>query len=145
MNKIDTSMNVENILYKSYKAFMENASEFSPTIIPSSSKTLSKFPTILVREQNNVNNMKFTTIDRTQRVYDITLIVEIYTQDKTINNKKFASKYIMDELKYLTFDFFENLGCRRTGCEPAEYYNKEVDRLVIIYSFSLNNWNRKIS
>ena len=145
MEKINTSMNIENILYKSYKAFIENASEFNPTIIPSSAKTLSKFPTILVKEQNNVDNMQYTTLDGTQRVYDITLVVEIYTQDKAIGNKKYASKYIMDELKYLTFGFFEQLGCQRISCESAEYYNNEVDRLVIIYNFSLNNWNRKIS
>ena len=145
MEKINTSMNVENILFNLYKDYMKKESKFEPTVLPSSSKSLTKFPTILFKEQNNVDNMQYTTLDRTQKVSDLTLVVEIYTQNKNVGNTKYASKYIMDELKYLTFDFFDVFGCQRMSCEPAEYYNKEVDRLVIIYSCSVNNWNRKIS
>jgi hypothetical protein len=142
--EIDTSMNIESILFKEYKEYLENNSKFSPKVLPSSAKQLTTFPTVLFKEENNITNVSGTTIDKSQLVDQITDIVEIYTQNQTIGDKKYASKIIMDELKYLTFDFFNHYGCQRTDCTPAEYYNKEVDRLVIIYRYNLNNWNRKI-
>lgn len=142
---IDTSINIENTLFQKYKEYIISNSKFNPLVIPSSNKTLTTFPTILFKEQNNVNNMPYTSIDRSQKVYTITDVVEIYTQNMIIDNKEYASKEIMNELKYLTFEFFEYYGCDREECTPAEYLNKEVDRLVIIYRYNFNNWNRKIS
>ncbi len=89
--------------------------------------------------------MEHTTFDRTQKAYIISSVVEIYTQNKVIGTTTYASRYIMDELKYLVFDFFDDFGAERTSCQIAEYYNKEVDRLVITFSYSVNNWNRKIN
>lgn len=142
---VNTSMNIENTLFLKYKEYIISNSKFNPLVIPKSNKTLTKFPTILFKEQNNINNRLYTSIDRSQKVDTITDVVEIYTQDMILENKQYASKVIMDELKYLTFDFFEYYGCDRIECTPAEYLNKEVDRLVIIYRYNFNNWNRKIS
>lgn len=138
-------MNIENLLFKDYKKYIETNSKFEPTILPSSNKDLTKFPTIVFREQGNTENELYTTLNRIEYVDEITLVIEIYSQPKTIGNKKYASKAIVDELKFLTFDFFRYMGCTRISCEPAEYYNKEVDRLVIMYNFNINSWNNKIN
>lgn len=136
-------MNIENLLFKDYKKFIETNSKFEPTILPSSNKDLTKFPTILFKEQNNIESS--STLNRIEYIDEITLVIEIYCQTKTIGNKKYASKTIMDELKYLTFEFFRTVGCERLSCEPVEYYNKEVDRLVMLYRFNINSWNNKIN
>ena len=136
-------MNIENLLFKDYKKFIEINSKFEPTILPSSNKDLTKFPTILFKEQNNIESS--STLNRIEYIDEITLVIEIYCQTKTIGNKKYASKTIMDELKYLTFEFFRTVGCERLSCEPVEYYNKEVDRLVMLYRFNINSWNNKIN
>jgi hypothetical protein len=138
-------MNIENLLFKDYKKYIETNSKFEPTIVPSSNKDLTKFPTILFKEQGNIESERYTTLNRIEYVDEITLVIEIYSQPKTIGNKKYASKTIIDELKFLTFDFFRYMGCTRISCEPAEYYNKEVDRLVIMYNFNINSWNNKIN
>ena len=140
---MDNPMNFENLIFQDYKNFLTTNSIFSPNVVPSSNKTLSKFPTVLFKEQNNASDT--TTTDNSQKTYDITDVIEIYTQKQVVGTTTYASKYVMDELKYLTFEFFEYYGARRISCEPTEYYNKEVDRLVITYSYNVNNWNRKIN
>ena len=142
---IDTTMNVEDILYSKYKEYIENNSKFSPKVFNASPKKLPQLPTITIVEQNNIDVSQFKTLDNNQFVNQITTVVEIYTQDKVVEKTKYASKEIMNELKYLTFDFFRQYGCERISCESAEYYNKEVDRLVIMYRYNLNSWNKKIS
>lgn len=142
---VDTSMNIENTIFQEYKEYLKEHSKFNPLVVPNSNKTLTKFPTVLFKEQNNVSNVSHTTINREQIVNNITDVIEIYTQNQIIDGVEYASKVVMNELKYLTFDFFDYVGATRTDCSPAEYINKEVDRLVIIYTYSVNNWNRKIS
>ena len=140
---MDNPMNIENILFQDLKRYLTENSIFSPNVVPSSNKTLSKFPTVLFNEQNNISDT--STTDNSQKTYNITDVVEIYTQNQVVDTTTYASKYVMNELKYLIFDFFEYYGAQRISCEPTEYYNKEVDRLVIIYSYNINNWNRKIN
>lgn len=142
---LSKDMDVENIILNELKKYLTDNSIFEPEVLPKSARTVSKFPTVIFRERNNVNDLAHTSMDRTQIVNNISAFVEIYTQDKVVGNTKYASKYISDELKFLVFDFFDMLGAERTGCDFAEYYNKEVDRLVITYSYSVNSWNRKIN
>lgn len=143
--EIDVSMNMEDTMYSLYKEYIEENSKFSPKVFNASPKKLPQLPTITIVEQNNIEDNQYRSLDKNQYVNKITTVIEIYTQDKVIENKKYASKEIMNELKYLTFDFFRKYGCERLSCESAEYYNKEIDRLVIMYRYNVNSWNKKIS
>lgn len=138
-------MNIENLLYKDLKEYLQENSKFSPNVVTASAKTLSSFPTVLFYETDNRTDLAHTTFDRSQRVNNILSVVEIYTQNQVVGTTTYASRYILDELKYLVFDFFDAYGAQRTSCQIAEYYNKEVDRLVITFSYSVNSWNRKIN
>lgn len=142
---LNKEMNVENIILNDLKEYLTENSIFSPKVLPKSARGVSEFPTVLFRERSNANDLAHTSMDRTQVVNNINAVVEIYTQDKVVGNTKYASKNVSDELKFLIFDFFDAYGAERTGCDFAEYYNKEVDRLVITYSYSVNSWNRKIN
>ena len=140
----DTSMNVESMIFKFYKQYLKDKSKFSPNVFNRTPKNLSVFPTIVLRETNNIEDSNYTTLDRKEFVNEITSSIDIYTKDLIIDGVKYPSKEVMNELKYLTFDFFQAWGFTRTQCSEADYLNYEVDRLVIIETCNVNSWNRKI-
>lgn len=143
-DKINTSMNVETPIFKTYKQFLKDKSKFNPNVFNKTPKSLSVFPTIILKESNNVEDTNYTTLDKSEFVNSITETIEIYTKDMIVDGVTYPSKEIMNELKYLTFDFFHAWGFKRTQCTEADYLNYEVDRYIIIETGSLNNWNRKI-
>lgn len=142
---IDVNFDIENYIFLKFKEYMETKSKFNPKVFSKTPKELAQFPTIIFKEINNVDNMTYRSLDRTQRVYQITDTIEIYTKDMPIGDKKYASKVIMSELKYLVFDFFELYGFQRTSCDIVDYYDYQVDRMVITVVCNQNNWNKKIS
>ena len=142
---IDVNFDVENYIYLKLKAYLEENSKFSPKVCNKTPKSLAQFPTVIFKEINNIDNLPYRSLDRTQRVYQITDTIEIYTKDMPIGNTKYASKVIMSELKYLVFDFFEMYGFDRTSCDLVDYYDYQVDRMVITVMCDINNWNKKIS
>lgn len=145
MNKeINTSMNVESMVFKFYKQYLKDKSKFNPNVFNRTPKNLSVFPTIVLKETNNTEDSNYTTLNRKEFVNEITDTIEIYTKDLIIDGVKYPSKEVMNELKYLTFDFFQAWGFTRTQCSEADYLNYEVDRLVIVETCNLNSWNRKI-
>lgn len=140
----NTSMNIETTIFKKYKQYLKDNSKFAPNVFNKAPKNLSVFPTIVLKETNNIEDSNYTSLDRKEFVNEITSTIDIYTKDLIIDGVKYPSKEIMNELKYLTFDFFQAWGFTRTQCSEADYLNLEVDRLVIIETCKLNNWNRKI-
>jgi len=142
--EIDTEFDIENYMYANLRNYLIEHSKFSPNVYPKPPKQLVKFPTVLFRETDNNDDVRYRTLNRVQQAYQITNTIEIYTQDMTINGVRYASKTIMNELKYLVFDFFEYYGATRLSCTPAEYSDYQVDRLVIGERYIQNNWNRGI-
>lgn len=142
---IDTSMNIETPIFKYFKKYMQDKSQFSPNVFNATPKNLAVFPTITFRETNNTNNLRGTTLDRTETVNNITDTIEIYTKDMVIDGVNYSKKEITNELKYLIFDFFQAWGFTRTQCTQADYLNLEVDRFIIVETCSLNSWNRKMN
>ena len=140
----NTSMNIETTIFKKYKQYLKDNSKFAPNLFNKAPKNLSIFPTIVLKETNNIEDSNYTSLDRKEFVNEITSTIDIYTKDMIIDGIKYPSKEIMNELKYLTFDFFQAWGFTRTQCSEADYLNLEIDRLVIIETCKLNNWNRKI-
>lgn len=145
MNEINTSMNIETPIFKKFKQYMIDKSKFAPNVFNAVPKNLAVFPTITMIEKSNIQNIRATTLDRSQTAYDVTFTIEIYTKDMVFDGVKVPSKEIMNELKYLIFDFFEAWGFIRTQCSDADYLNYEVNRFVIVETGSVNNWNRKLS
>ena len=148
MITIDTDFDIEHYVYINLRNHLANNSKFitDPTqqIFSKSPHQIAKFPTIVFKETGNVDDTRYKSLDRSQLVNQITNTIEIYTQDMTVNGVRYASKTVMSELKYLIFDFFEYLGATRLSCEPAEYSDHQVDRLVIVERYLQNNWNRGI-
>lgn len=145
MEEVDTSMNIETPIFKKLKQYLIDSSKFSPNVFNSTPKNLAVFPTITFKESNNIQNLQATTLDRSETVDDIVDTIEIYAKDMVINGVQYTKKEIINELKYLIFNFFQAWGFIRTEATEGEYLNLEVDRYIIIETCSLNNWNRKIN
>lgn len=142
--QFNADMNIESMMFKFYKQYLKDKSKFNPNVFNSTPKSLTVFPTIVLKETNNKENTNYTTLDRNEFVNEITNTIDIYTKDLVIDGVKYPSKEIMNELKYLTFNFFQAWGFTRTQCSEADYLNYEVDRLVIVETCKLNSWNKKI-
>lgn len=143
---INPNYDIEQVLFVKFKEYMAQNSKFITTdkIFSKAPKSLTDFPTIVFKESTNTDDTRYKTLDRTQFVNQITDTIEIYTKDMVIDGTRYASKTVMSELKYLVFDFFENIGATRITCEPAEYSDYQVDRLIIIERYRQNNWNKMI-
>lgn len=145
MEEVDTSMNIETPIFKKLKEYLQDKSMFSPNVFNATPKSLAVFPTIVFKETDNRQNVRGTTLNRIETINDIVDTIEIYAKDMVIDGVTYTKKQIINELKYLIFDFFQYWGFTRTQATEAEYLNLEVDRYIIIETCSLNNWNRKIN
>lgn len=145
---IDVNFDIENFMYVKLREYLSKNSKFitNPTkqIFSKAPRQLADFPTVVFKESNNADEVRYRSLDRSQQVNQITDTIEIYTQDITLDGTRYASKTVMSELKYLVFDFFEYYGATRLSCGSAEYSDHQVDRLVIVERYLQNNWNRKI-
>lgn len=145
MEEINTSMNIETAIFKKYKEYIKDKSKFNPNVFNDAPKNLAVFPTITLIETNNAQDLGSTTLDRTESSNNLTYTIEIYSKDMVINGVTHSSKEIINEIKYLTFDFFEMWGFIRTQSMKVDYLNYEVSRYVITETCSVNNWNRKLN
>lgn len=135
-------LDISNEIYLKYKEYILKNCDFNPNIRNKTPQNFSRFPTIIIKETINSNDSR--ALNRQEFVDRIAYTVDIYTKDMTLNGQKFASIEIMDKLKYLTFDFFNEIGMNRDGCDDAEHTDITIDRKIIIFSCRICNWNRKI-
>lgn len=141
---INTNMDIESPIFLKFKQYLKDKSKYSPNVFNKTPQSLSVFPTIVLKETNNIEDSNYITLDRKEFVNQITDTIDIYTKDMIIDGVRISSKTIMNELKYLVFDFFQAWGFTRTQATDSEYLSYEVDRFIIIETCKLNSWNRKI-
>ncbi len=146
--QIDVNFDIENYVFLDLREYLSKKSKFitdaTKQVCSRPPKQLAVFPTIVFRETNNIDDTRYRSLDRSQLVNQITDTIEIYTQDMVLNGVRYASKTIMSELKYLVFDFFEQIGAVRISAGLAETSDYQVDRYVITERYYQNNWNKKI-
>ena len=148
-------MDIETQLLREYKDFINAKSVFSSKveILPSTPQSFSVYPTIIFSEVNNVDYILGKTLDRNETVDNISYQVDIYTKDikltSTVNEQEvtntYAARTVINELKDLTFKFFNDIGFVRVNAIRGEYIDVTVQRYTILFSGKLNNWNMKIS
>lgn len=138
---------IETQLLKEYKEFIINNSIFSDKvkILPSTPQSFSIYPTIVFSETSNVDNLMGKTLDRIESVDNLLYQVDIYTKDVKIGNQTYAGRTVINELKDLTFKFFNDIGFIRENATRGEYIDVTVYRYTIVCSGKLNNWNMKIT
>ncbi len=151
-------IDIETQIVKEYKEYMINNSKFgslldtNKTILPDTPQSFSKFPTIIIRERNNTNNFVGKTIDRTEYVDNVLYQVDVYSKDIKINEevndelvtKVYSARSVINELKDLTFNFFNQIGFNRVTATRGEYVELNVNRYIMTFEGKINNWNMKI-
>lgn len=136
---------LESKLFIKFKEYMQNKSKFNPYVFNDTPKALTNFPTILMYENSNTDDVTYISLDRNEIVSDLRFVIDIYVKDMIVDGQKYTSKQIVKELKYLVFDFFEYYGFIRTEATKTDYTNYEVSRYIITETVKQNSWNNKLS
>lgn len=136
-------MEIENDLIKLYYNFIKNNSIFSEEvlIVPKTPKSFTKFPTIVIKENNNVDFIGGKTLNRQEFMNLLTYTVDIYSKDIIVGQNKYLSANVLKELKLLTFQFFNDIGFNRISSNKAEFIDITVDRNISTFQGKVNNWN----
>lgn len=137
---------IENDLFLEYKEYMLSKSKFSDTllIVPHIPNSLAKFPTIIMREINNSDNMVGKTTNRMESVSKLSYRVSIYVKPVTIDGTKYQENQIMDEMKELTYDFFNQIGFDRNSSRRTDNIDKSILRQEMIFTGNLASWNNSL-
>jgi len=140
-------MEIEKQLRKLYYDYIKEKSIFSDLIliVPKTPQSFSSFPTIVFKESSNTSYTGGNSLNRLEMVDRLNYQVEFYTQDVTINNKKYYSLDVINELKQLTFKFFNDIGFTRIMGSKGEYPDLTIDRYISIYQGKINNWNGQLN
>ena len=137
---------LENRLIKKYNDYMLEKSIFRDTlkILPSTPQSFATFPTVIIGEISNIQNVNTTSTNRYEYCEDLGYRVTIYTKNITIGNKKYQARNVRKELQLLTFNFFMEYGFIRANGSKGEYPDMEIDRYDMVFRTTRNNWNGKI-
>ena len=135
------------ILREQLLKYIKSKSKYSFIIEKIFSKTpqsFSVFPTIILKEVNNIDNGMVNSLNNIEYVDRISYQVEIYSKDVVIRNKKISSLAIINDLKPLIHSFFRNLNFERDISQPSEYIDISIDKYIFLFSANIQSWNNYI-
>ena len=137
---------IEDELFKEYKAYMLERSIFASSlgIFNATPKQIAKFPTIIMRESNQSDYIQGKTIDRLEYVSRLNYRVSIYAKPTIIDGTKYQPKQIINELKSLSFKFFNNIGFDRDSDRPVDNIDLSISRQEMLFSGRLTSWNNSL-
>ena len=139
-------INIYNEIFKEYQQFMFNNSNYIDDIkriVKVYTNTSSKFPIISCQLSNFIDT-DYCTVDKVEKYEEMYLTIDIYTQNKTVDNEIIASQEINDELTELTIKFFENKGMKKTLCRPTPNADKDITRRTIQYQGLASPYRKNI-
>lgn len=138
---------IETDLFLEYKEYMLNRSIFKDKllIVPNAPESMTKFPTIVMSEINNSDNSIGKTTDRTEYVSRLSYRVSIFVKPVIIDGVKYQDRQVMDELKKLTYNFFNQAGFNRNSSRKTDnYLDLSVLRQEMIFTGTLASWNNSL-
>jgi hypothetical protein len=97
-----------------------------------------------MREINNSDNMVGKTTNRMESVSKLSYRVSIYVKPVTIDGTKYQENQIMDEMKELTYDFFNQIGFDRNSSRRTDNIDKSILRQEMIFTGNLASWNNSL-
>ena len=136
-------LEIYDILFDYYYNFIKQNSLTSIKVAKKSPPTITTFPTIILKEVQNINTDNIS-LNRQEFVDTISYQIDIYTKDIVENGVEYPSLQLQKELKNLTFDFFLKNGFKRTAFDNWENNNIVYDRLTVIFQCNLQSWDKKI-
>ena len=132
-----------NEIFKEYQKFIQDNSNFGTIVVKTYTNTSTKFPIISCQLSNFVDT-DYCTIDMIEKYDEMYLTIDIFTQDKTIDNDTIASQLINDELTNLTLKFFESKKMKRTLCRLTPNADKNITRRTIQYQGLVSQYRKNI-
>lgn len=149
---------IETDLFLEYKNYMLANSKFKDMlIVPNTPESLAKFPTIVMAELNNSDNAIGKTTDRSEYVSRLSYRVSIFVKNVTITTTdttgtqpvqtsvKYQDRQVMDELKQLTYDFFNQVGFNRNSSRRTDNLRDlSILRQEMIFTGNLASWNNSL-
>jgi hypothetical protein len=113
-------------------------------ILPDTPQSFSTFPTIIIRETNNIDNLSLKSTEFSEYGDSISYQVDIYTKDVIIDATKYSSKIVINELRDLVHNFFRQNGFERTEDTNGEYIDLSVKRRTLLFNGTVQSWNKSI-
>ena len=138
-------MNVElyDKIYKILKDFLTAESAYKPIVTKLPQKQSNKFPLVVITEEDNAYLEGTTRFEETRSKVDYE--INIYTTDMAIDDKKISRLEVAKELKGLVDNVMNcNLKMRRRSCRPTPNLDKEIYRITMRYSASVNDNTGKL-
>ena len=95
----------ENKIYPELKKYVEEKSIYNPTItkaMPQQSKVFPIVPVKILPVTNKYNNLSYG-----EETYTFGIEINVYSQDKTVANKKISKRTICNEVTEQVVDYFK--------------------------------------
>lgn len=137
---------IESDLFLEYKEYMLSKSKFkdSMLILPHNPQSLAKFPTIIMEEINNSDNRVGKTTDRIESVSRLSYRVSVFVKPVVVDDTKYQENQVMDEIKELTYHFFNQVGFNRNSSRRTDNIDKSILRQEMIFTGNLASWNNSL-
>lgn len=141
-------MNIENDILRLFNTYIKSKSTFGKIIkvVPTTPQSFFKesIPVIVIRENDNNDDLNTLTLDRLEYGNNLIYQVDIYTKNVIFEGKEYSARDIINELRFLIHDFFREIGFTRESDIPSEYIDITVKRRTLLFSASVNSWNKSI-
>lgn len=134
---------IYNELFKEYQKYIENNNRYNTRVVKTYTSTSTKFPIISCQLSNFIDT-DYCTIDMIEKHDEMYLTIDIYTENKNIDNTTIASQQINDELTDLTIKFFESKRMRKTLCRLTPNADKNITRRTIQYQGLVSRYRKNI-
>lgn len=127
------------LIFNDYKKFIEENSQYGARVVKYNTNTSSYFPLITCILSDNKDTDE-CTIDYIEKYEAFYFTIDIYTKNKSINDKTIASQIISEELTKLTIQFFgDKLRMKKTLNKPTPNLDTEILRKTIQYQCLIGN------
>lgn len=93
-------------IYPELKSYVESNSKYMPLVtkaLPQESKVFPIVPVKLLNERNRYNNLSYG-----EETYTFSIEIDVYTQDKIVDNEKISKTTICNEITDKVIDYFKN-------------------------------------
>lgn len=128
-----------DIIFQNYKKFVEENNKYGTRVVKYNTNTSAYFPIVSCVLTNNPEDNTKTQKngDKRERYY---FTINIYAKNKTQGKTTISSQEIVDEIKNLTYLFFEgHLGMYRSSSRPTYNLDTSILRHTIMYECTINN------
>jgi len=131
-------------IFQQEKEYVESNSKYNVRVVKNNTNTSSYFP-IVVCQCSNMMDTDFCTIDKIEQHGELYISNDVFTQDKTVDNKKVASQLINDEITKLVVEFFNKINMKMTMCNLTPNLDKSIIRRTIRHQGLVSHDRKKIT